>query len=503
MVVETQKRSRVADTTLEGAINAASVDQLKGAQRPDLSHIQTDDLPNSESHRPSNDLDNLHYSASTSNLANPHRLSTAEVAEDLKPILPAAISFSTQATISRVKTYDNMSKFTVLSDGEEEDGLHAKRLLNVEEKSFKRIQKRLLTPTNVIQSYLRRRPVDSSAPAPNASASAEVVSEPEEGDEGEETAIADVPKTEEEINAYLKNLETFTHSTLHDFSSLTTSLARLQFLLASNARERERYATQSEEITHQHTTIRGETAQLRSRLSEARQQLEVRKGWDKHAEKVLWLDGKVGGEKAKTREELTRESDKLRAEIEELEREGEDMQQQWLDRRHALADVIGESRRLRRVVRGEPEQVEDARSERDHEGEDGDQQQRREEDDAHTNMLERPEGHEGGSSNVGTPRPLDEGVSTPAHVPIDSSEAGAGDEVGLADANTPIPEPTITENVPKQEAANTPEDADMADASFVQQEQQGTPRVVVPQVTVDEAEKDEMEEGEDHEMKAS
>lgn len=54
-----------------------------------------------------------------------------------------------------------MSSFTILSQADEDD-LHAKRLLNIEEKPYKRVQKRLLAPTNPIQLYLRRPTTTSS-----------------------------------------------------------------------------------------------------------------------------------------------------------------------------------------------------------------------------------------------------------------------------------------------------------------------------------------------------
>lgn len=367
-----------------------------------------------------------------------------------------------------------MSKFSLLTQ-QEEDDLHAKRLLNIEQKHYQRIQKRLLTLNNPIQSYIRRVAVDAPPPPPKPAATTK-----KDDEEFEEEVPPTAPETDDEVALYLKSLESFSYSCLHDFSSLTTSLARLQFLLSANKKERERYAQQSENITIQHSNIRDETARLRTRLSEARTQLEVRKGWDKHAEKVLWVDGKVGTTKSKTREELGRESDKLRQEIEELEREGEELKGQWRERRNVLQDVKGEALRLRRVIRGQPEEVvEEHKDEERSQMGDGDEEQKRREGSHHP---------EGGQSNVGTPRPFDDGASTPLPVsqaagsggmtPRSIVEPGAGDEVGVADAAAGTPQPDVSV------------DADMADVS------EQKVHTTIPEVKVDEAEKAEIDGGE-------
>ncbi|KAJ9658232.1 hypothetical protein H2198_003805 [Neophaeococcomyces mojaviensis] len=298
-----------------------------------------------------------------------------------------------------------MSYFTVLSQAEEDD-LHAKRLLNIEEKPYKRIQKRLLAPSNPIHEYLRRKSVSTSSDENTTS------------DLEADTNGTASSKTEEEVEAYLTSLTQFQHSTLHDFSALTTSLARLQFLFSANVAERERYTNQVTTITSQQTSIREQTTALRSRLEEAREQLQIRKGYDVLAEKVL-KDEKTG-ETAKTREELGVACDKLRNEIEELEREGEEIKGAWRERREVLKDVIGEAGRLRRVIRGEPEHIVEDR-EHDDEGSEtgtnvgedgeGDQQRREEEDDG---LLHVAEGEGAPSaSNAGTPRPMDIDAPTP------------------------------------------------------------------------------------------
>lgn len=342
-----------------------------------------------------------------------------------------------------------MSDFTLLSQVEE-DELHAKRLLNIEEKSYKRVQKRLLAPTNPIQTYLRRSIPTSSPSDENATSDADIdettqdTTEILNGSHGHDSP-------QEDTETYLKQLTTFTHQTLHDFSALKTSLARLQFLLNSNAAERERYTSQTTTITSQHSQITSETSDLRTRLEEARNSLEQRKAYDELAKKVLYTNGRDGA-RSKTREELGSESERLRNEIEELEREGEELKGQWKERREALSKVTVETERLRRVVRGEPEVVEREEETRSEDGGDdveGEEHgEKRREEDEHTqhqqqdgddhhdqedDMLGTGDREGGSTSNVGTPRPIDD-APTPTPIPA------AGESGGM----TPLPTGAMT-----------------------------------------------------------
>jgi len=406
-----------------------------------------------------------------------------------------------------------MSNFTLLPPAEE-DELHAKRLLNIEEKPFKRIQKRLLASSNPFQEYLRRAPVDAPSTSKKENDHDEVTSD-EETTTSTNGAAQTHPKTQEEIDLYLAHLSSFTHQTLHDFSALTTSLARLQFLLTSNEKERTRYTTQVSSITTQHATIRANTSALRTRLSEARAQLATRKNYDALAEKVLWVDGRVGGVRAKTREELGRESEKLRNEIEELEREGAELKAQWADRREALGDVIAEAGRLRRVVRGEPEHgdvEEEKREEDDGDGdgrsevneEDGEHEQKRREDEDEGMLGTADRGGERGTSNAGTPRPMDDGDggATPLPEPEARESGGATPLLNIQESGgrTPrstlgdgeggfTPRPTTAEGGSglKNEMQAEDDDVDMM-ANLPEQHS-----VDVPEVKVDDAEKAEFD----------
>lgn len=339
-----------------------------------------------------------------------------------------------------------MSTFTTLSQADEDD-LHAKRLLNIEEKNYKRIQKRLLAPTNPIQTYLRRPTTATSPSDENTTSDADAEDTIQTSNDIPNGSSAAHFSSQESPETHLKTLQTFTHQTLHDFSALTTSLARLQFLLTSNISERDRYTSQTTTITSQHSEITSETAALRSRLDEARSRLEQRKQYDELAKKVLFVNGR-DGVRSKTREELGRESERLRSEIEELEREGEELKGQWRERRETLGRVNGETERLRRVVRGEPEVVERDNDETrsDDGGEDEEQgEKRREEDEGNTHQHRHGDDHhdqdhddemlgvdgrDGGASNsnAGTPRPLDD-APTPVAVAV------AGESGGM----TPLP----------------------------------------------------------------
>ncbi|KAK4950073.1 hypothetical protein LTR66_013965, partial [Elasticomyces elasticus] len=335
-----------------------------------------------------------------------------------------------------------MSSLTQLTPAAEE-ALHAKRLFPHEERKFRALSKRLLAPTNPINSYLRRRiPVEK--PALDAD-------EKEEGETGEdgdidfEDAVSEDRQVEDEAveptpidtEQYLKELKTFHANIVHDCSSLTASLAQIQLLFNANTTERNRYSEQVVEITGKCQDVKDETIQLRAQLGTAKVELERRRDYDELAEKVLYeaedeetkTKKEVEGNrkekvKAKTREELRLASEKLQAEIQELENEQEELADQWHARREALEDVIVAGQQLRRVIRGEPDHADTGDA--DEEEADGEHEQRREDEE----QLGVPEGEEGGSaSHAGTPRhPGVDGGASPMPE-VASSEGG----------RTPIP----------------------------------------------------------------
>lgn len=251
--------------------------------------------------------------------------------------------------------------------------MHHDRLLNVEEKPFKRITKRLLASNSPIQSFYSRLP---TPPADETPATEE--------------------QTKAQQAAFQNNIAKFRADVILDFAAFDASIARIQFLRAANEKERERYAAEKLKIEATAQEVRENTSLLRMRLGEAQKTLAIRKTYDVLAEKIT-------KEKAlKTRDEQRVNIEKLRGEIEDLEREGREASQAWLDRRDLFEKVVGEGMLLRSLIRDER----DEQGSEKH-GEDGEDE----------DML-RPGGHleDEPMSNMGSPGPIDE-ASTPAAIP--------------------------------------------------------------------------------------
>jgi uncharacterized DUF497 family protein len=254
----------------------------------------------------------------------------------------------------------------------EEDALHKSRLLNNEEKHFKRITKHLLTP----QSLLTTLP-----PTPALEASPT-----DDTREAERLwRFGEHQKWREEI--------------LLDFANFESSIARIQFLRKSNEQERERYAAEKIKILQTAQAVRESTAQLRVQLEEAQKTLALRKTYDELAEKI------TNNRLLRPREDQEANLAKLNAEIAELERESREYAQTWTERREQFGRIVKEGMELRRLIRDEKEEVE-----------------RRE------GMEEREEGEEGEvgtqkgtGSAVGTPVPDTTGSgATPMHIAHES-----------------------------------------------------------------------------------
>lgn len=119
-------------------------------------------------------------------------------------------------------------------------------------------------------------------------------------------------------------------------------------------------------------------------LDEAQKTLAIRKTYDVLADRI------TKNAALKPRDEQHVNIEKLKAEIEELERESQEHNQAWLERREQLGRVVGESQRLRRVLRDEKEPEKD------------DEAIEQDED----NLLGTDRDRDG-LSNAETPRPLD------------------------------------------------------------------------------------------------
>lgn len=233
-----------------------------------------------------------------------------------------------------------MSSFQ-LPDPSEEDALHKSRLLSVEEKPFKRITKRLLTPNNLLSSTFPPTPP------------------PDSQDQLTET------KTEAEQQAQLEARRQFHDEILLDFAAFDNSIARIQFLHNSNAAERARYAAEKLRIEAAAQDVRENTVTLRGELEEAKATMAQRKEFDKLAEKI------TSSRMLRTREEQAQNLEKLEEECRELEREREQYSEIWAVRREQFGRIVEEGVRLRRLIRDEKEEVERREGMADGEEEEG------------------------------------------------------------------------------------------------------------------------------------
>lgn len=198
----------------------------------------------------------------------------------------------------------------------EEDALHASRLLSIEERPFQRVTKTLLAPTSLI------RPTLSYLPSP-----------PPEGEDDESTS------------AELR-LQRFREDVLLDFANLESSITRIQMILSSNLRERERYAAEKAKITGTSLSVRENTTELRSHLVEAQAVLERRKGYDQLAAKIL------DDRKVKSRDEAQAAIEGLEKEIEGLQAESADYEVTWLSRREQFDSIAREGDAMIRLIKG-------------------------------------------------------------------------------------------------------------------------------------------------------
>lgn len=227
------------------------------------------------------------------------------------------------------------------------DALHKSRLLNVEERPFKRITKRLLTPNSLITAP----PVLPPTPPPDGHAL-------------DEAAAAHAAEKQQQ----LEDRRQWREDALLDFAAFESSIVRIQFLLTSNVRERERYAAEKLTIEATAQAVRENTAELRLQLEESQKTLALRKEYDDLAEKI------TSNRLLRPREDQHANLAKLNAEIAELERESEEYAHTWAERREQFGKIIDEGMQLRRLIRDEKEEVErrEGMMEEREDGEDGD-----------------------------------------------------------------------------------------------------------------------------------
>jgi hypothetical protein len=259
-----------------------------------------------------------------------------------------------------------------------EDALHPTRLLGIEERPFQRVTKRVLDR----DSLLRQTPKQLPSPPP----------------EGEDEPVPE-PAAED-----ADSRQKFREEVLLDFAALESSITRIQLIQTSNARERERYAAEKAKILATAQAVRDNTVLLREQLVEAQKVLELRKGYDALAAKIL------EDKKLKSRDECRGDIAGLEKEIEELELEGVEIEGLWVGRREQFERIVAEGQGMRRVVKGikEPEE--------DEQGDDDD-------------AMEEGDGEKDDRSRMGTPG-LDDG-RTPRHE--------SGGRTPMPEGSTPLP----------------------------------------------------------------
>ncbi|RHZ72049.1 hypothetical protein CDV55_107140 [Aspergillus turcosus] len=299
-----------------------------------------------------------------------------------------------------------------LLDQSEEDNLHKLRLLNVEEKPFKRISKRLLNPNSLVISNA------TILPTP-----------PPEGTDEEATAAAEAEKQKR-----LDEWRNFREDVKLDFASFEGSIARIQFLLTSNQRERERYAAEKLRILSTMQAVRENTAELRVQLEEAQRLLALRKTYDELAEKI------TSNRLLKPREDQQANLQKLQAEIADLENESKEYAKTWAERREQFGRIVEEGMQLRRLIRDEKEEVE--RREGMQEGEDG------EDGDVPS---------KGKSSEANTPRPEYDTVTPSQHSQDEAGRSSAALHAERMSATTGAASPLRQVSTADQEDTNMDE----------------------------------------------
>lgn len=199
-----------------------------------------------------------------------------------------------------------------LLEAEEEVELHKSRLLNVEEKPFKRIQKRVNTISQLLLS-------------------------PETTTNPPEDLKPRLRELKEEVNL--------------DVLAFGHSISRMQNLHNSNARERERYKEDQHRILNDCKNVKETNSQLKEQLKAAQATLAQRKKFDELAEKI------TSNRLLKPREDQITNLAKLEEECRELERESETYSETWKERREQFNRIMEEGMLLRRQIRDEKEEV--------------------------------------------------------------------------------------------------------------------------------------------------
>lgn len=367
-----------------------------------------------------------------------------------------------------------------LLEERDENELHKTRLLNVEEKPFKRITKRLIGPGAFTNPSALKLP---ATPPPDAGHND---SEDPSGNGADASAQA-APSAE--IIALKEDI-------ILDFAAFDSAIARLQFLAQANADERERYAADRLRILSTMDSVRENNTQLRTQLDQAKATLTQRRKFDDLADKI------TSNRMLRTRSEQQVNLAKLAEECEELHRESETYSETWRERREQFGRLVDEGKRLRALIRDEKEEVE-RREGMDSDAEDGETGEGggggggsgatpgKTGDSISGNATPRPE-----SGAVSTPRPSSRGEGTPRP---DSPGAGGREPIGGSGLR-PVSEdnaaatPRAESQPPAMEHTEEGEDVEMGEntqqATQTQPESADTPIPTeeaqnTPQITID------------------
>ncbi|GFP53840.1 hypothetical protein ACSS6W_001468 [Trichoderma asperelloides] len=317
-----------------------------------------------------------------------------------------------------------MSSWDLL-DEKGESELHKSRLLNVEEKPFKRITKRLSSISAIVSSAIQSDATNQNGGQTSSSA-----------------------QLQEDL--------TF------DFAAFDSSIARFQFLHDANERERERYEADKQRILAECQAARENNARLREQLEDAKATLARRKKFDELAEKIL------SNRLLRPREDQLVALEKLEEECKELERESETYSGTWKERRDQFNRIMEEGMLLRRQIRDEKEEVD--RREGMNEGGDDEVEEQREGQTPGVNPSStetpRPDGE--GQLNEATPHPAIsvDGPTPSADSPrpdqlrLSSTDAASASRLGSRASTREVSQPPRRD---RDSGSETGEDVDMGD----------------------------------------
>ena len=264
----------------------------------------------------------------------------------------------------------------------------------------------------------------------------------------------------------LEDRRQFREDVLLDFAAFESSIVRIQLLLNSNTKERERYAAEKLRIQATAQEVRDNTSELRIQLEESQKTLALRKTYDE-------LTDKITSERLlRPREDQHGHLEKLNAEIADLEKESRDYAQTWAERRSQFGRIIEEGMHLRRLIRDEKEEVERREG----------MEEREDEQDGETGSQK------GRMSGMVTPR-HDAGGATPLHHGLDGDSSALGgsnaDRLHPHSAKTPLRSSDLTES--EDMKAEHSEDVSMAEDGEVSVELEATASPVDGLIAVERA----------------